>query len=31
LQGDHHTFCYILSYDRNGTLIKAVEKEITNT
>jgi ADP-ribose pyrophosphatase len=30
LQGDHHTFWYVLSYDKNGTFIKSVEKEITN-
>ncbi|MCH3961092.1 MAG: 8-oxo-dGTP diphosphatase [Solobacterium sp.] len=28
LEGDHTTFCYQLSYDTEGTLIKAEEKEI---
>lgn len=30
LSGDHHTFCYDFSYDTQGKLIKAEEKEIGN-
>jgi ADP-ribose pyrophosphatase len=30
LQKDHHRFCYILSYDRQGNLLKVEEKENDN-
>lgn len=31
LQKDHQRFCYILSYDRQGNLLKVEEKENDNT